>query len=71
MDEQPYGNAFGENIYLEVLQHMCDSHSIAQSPFQDITCLSRASEDLVRVLKLVCVVSSLFSYTECVYNPWF
>ena len=66
MDKQAYGNTFGENICLEVLQRMSDCHSVAQSPFQDITSLSQASEDLVRVLKLVCVVSSLFSYTECV-----
>ena len=71
MDKQAYGNAFDKNIYLKVVQRVYGCHSIAQRPFQVITCLSQASEDLVRVLKLVCVLSSLFSYIECVYNPWF
>lgn len=46
---------------------MDDCHSTAQSPFQDITCFSQASEDVVRVLKIVCVVCSLFlKYRMCV-----
>lgn len=62
-DKQTYDNACGENTYLEILQHMYDCHSVAQSLLEDITCF-QASEDLVRAQELVC------QHTECVYNHW-
>lgn len=38
---------------------MYDCHSVAQGLFEDIICLSQASEDLVRKLELVCQQSFL------------